>query len=731
MDWRQEIKDQFKVIGGGAGQSHLLDVMQGRHSGKGSNPHTQKDRFIEVRIDSEFNVISGDVFLDQQRKEPAFSFISESICYAAKDQNAGKVVAPVDMFDHPEIGKGAVLLKHDGKKITDCHIKCFSGSSGSARSLLRADVSAQDLKHDGDELRRLKLEVFNTSGIAVPKIFKKDNPQIPRLRNVKSVEDAFLRAGVDMVVQQEPKAIDVSGALANDGKLRDDELHALLVESAPWVGERSWNGRLLFASRWAEYANRSGNKLGRMFDKKEPARQGAAIFVQAIEDSKKDEIQDLQARREEVEYLKFHTTVHEIGHMFNLLHTHQKDLHRQRARMARPGALSWMAYRHRFPFGVLANYVGREAWLGHDLFRAEFAEVENFDDEELRHIRHGSFTEVVPGGTWATAQGRQGEFANTTDLKEFDDTKEVNLSIELTHPAPGTPLEQFDLPQGKIVLRNATDRLVDAPRGCDPDGSSVTLWIKGPQHKFARRYEPLFYSCGEVSPVKLDKKGDDRDSMEARLPTLVGPDGWYVGEPGRYELQAVCVMPGGGTSVSKVVSFDVTKVDKASAIEKLIDHPEVGTFAALNGSVTGYFHDVLEIGQKLTTDHPDLRFTGQMEIYRQWASMRYMNAGDTGTVSNADRHANAANFLQLTGTKAGARWITSNLQIMDIVDIVLDSCRTISAYRDAKDVAAVKAELLEIAMGLIAEFGTEERLQLWFEEVVTKCVGEAEKKAAS
>jgi hypothetical protein len=143
--------------------------------------------------------------------------------------------------------------------------------------------------------------------------------------------------------------------------------------SSPRPDLRAW----LFVTWMHEYRHVNGNwepVLGTMFDLR--GRRGCAIFHQLIEESNTPPPGggwSAGTRR-----FLLHSYVHEIGHALNLQHCWDAG---------RAKSLTWMNYPYKW--AIATGQSDLEYWrrFGYE-----------FDETELRHLRHGFFKHLAPGG---------------------------------------------------------------------------------------------------------------------------------------------------------------------------------------------------------------------------------------------------------------------------------------------------------------------------------------------
>ncbi|MER5425356.1 hypothetical protein [Streptosporangium roseum] len=233
-----------------------------------------------------------------------------------------------------------------------------------------------------------------------PHYFTTTHPRPPGLaKKLVTVQSTYAEAGIEprtagTVVNQ--VAVDQAGA---DLRWSDAELHAAMVSN--FSGHRDTEQWKLWSFIATRHVDDDDGTQGVMFDRDESPRQGMAVFHTEMAMSQ------LAGTRGEL-----HTWVHELGHAFNLMHSWDKNL----ADPPQPlgprggyGDLSWMNYEH--------NYQGPNGEKGEAAFWAAF--THQFTANELRHLRHGFYRNVVMGGL-GLERGAGAGAAYRHTLERFD-----------------------------------------------------------------------------------------------------------------------------------------------------------------------------------------------------------------------------------------------------------------------------------------------------------------------
>lgn len=333
-----------------------------------------------------------------------------------------------------------------------------------------------------------------------------------------TIEEAYAEAGVAITIRPDHTTIDDSASEFESWTTA--ELHDAMVTHFSRFSDRpQWK-------MWGVMAGSFENPAigGVMFDAAAkfggagvgPDRQGFAVFRNhswfdhLVDGPPANQKQAAAARK------FLYTWVHEFGHGCNFMHSWDKG---------RPDALSWMNYDWKYDD---RNGEG-EFWE-----RFEFT----FDDDELRHLRHGERSAVIMGGdSWASGG-------------HLESKPSAVASVEITSGRP--PLEFLVRSVGRfeflepveieLRLRNlskTSDFLVDG--NMNPEFGNVAVVVKDPNGR-VRDYQPLACKFAEpdivkLAPSKKGKEGPDRISRAIML--SFGGDGFYFDRPGEYLVRAV------------------------------------------------------------------------------------------------------------------------------------------------------------------------------------------------
>ena len=400
---------------------------------------------------------------------------------------------------------------------------------------------------------------------------------------VLSVSSAYAEAGIELLAAGAPNVIPGSFAGAT---WSDSELHNAMVNHFSLFADLpQWRVWLLVAS-----AHDEGYR-GIMFDASDSfQRQGCAVFYDAIQGA--DPASQRAALR---------TYVHELGHAFNLLHSWQKDLADPPAPLgANQGFadLSWMNYPQNYlPQGGGAG--GTAAYWADFPFQ--------FTDDELRHLRHGFYRNVIMG---ASAFGT-GAAEIDPDVFAEPIVDNSGLALELR----GRETFAYGEPVVVELKLNTTDLRGRTTHGyLHPSDDLVSIAIRQPSGRIVL-YQPLLRHCvDEDRQVRLDANGE---ALYESAYIGFGRDGFYFEQPGRYELRARYVGADGSRVVSPVMSLRVRtpRSEEDERAGELLMGDEQGQLLALLGSDSERLRDGRDALETLIEEQPDHPLT----VYAQLA----------------------------------------------------------------------------------------------------------------
>ncbi|MFJ9041073.1 hypothetical protein ACIRF8_31445 [Streptomyces sp. NPDC102406] len=352
---------------------------------------------------------------------------------------------------------------------------------------------------------------YDTSKAAVPPGYANRTLTVP---------SSFAEAGIELRTSGS-NVISLSGA-DTDLLWSKAELHAAMV--ANFSGYRDVPQWKLWTLVAGGYADGDSKKIaGTMFDSIGLQRQGIAVFMECNTPGTNDEL---------------HTYVHELGHAFNLLHSFSKGAASPPAPsgpLGGYGDLSWMQYPHLYQGDSSAAVDERAAAF----FRAfPF----RFTDDEVRHLRHGFYRNVVMGGNDFVTGAAKEQPSMELLTQPLTDESGLVLAVE------GQAAFEYGEPvvaQFKLGRTGSHGDIAVLPE-LDPEAGHVTVAITDPYNQ-TRMFRPLTRTCGRHETTTLTAAAP---AVYASVYLGYGADGLYFSEPGLYKLTAAYQAPDGSRVVS-------------------------------------------------------------------------------------------------------------------------------------------------------------------------------------
>ncbi|MER5832642.1 hypothetical protein ABT116_17755 [Streptomyces sp. NPDC002130] len=526
-------------------------VVSGRYSSAGGG--TQLELRVDVDGPRPLMRISGDFFQTSgATTNYVGSFVVASLTAAVTEglvklTGRGRFSFPV-LSPHVEvtIAPGTAAAPTPG----EATVQFFNGGGSPSATYLCAFVSPH--------FRSVRIEQDSVTG-TVP-FFSYDTGSLPQPPSsparVLTVPAAYAEAGIEVQIAGAPDVIP-TGAAGTDARWNDAELHNAMVNHfSLWRNAPRWQVWQMVATSYIEDGVR-----GIMFDAGGAfQRQGFAVFHDAIKG------EDPASRRAQLR-----TYVHELGHAFNLLHSWEKNL----AEPPQPlgpngglGDLSWMNYVQNFQPPPPAPGGPAAYWAAFPF---------QFTDNELVHLRHGFYRDVIMGGN------PFGVGAAEVDVDLFDDPVVDNSGLALDLRSKGT--FRFGEPVVVEIKLATTDLRGRSTHGrLHPNDGFVTVAIRTPSGE-TRTYRPPLIRCADHEhQTVLDA---DRPAIYESAYVGYGKDGFYFQQPGQYQLRAQYHASDGSRVLSHVLRLTVrrprTEADEDVA-ELMMSGDEQGTLLYLLGS---------------------------------------------------------------------------------------------------------------------------------------------------
>jgi hypothetical protein len=430
---------------------------------------------------------------------------------------------------------------------------------------------------------------------------------------VLTVQGAFAEAGIELLTSGATNVIPVGTA---GPTWSDSELQAAMVNHfSLFANVPQWAVWMLVASA------HDGGYRGIMFDYSDSfQRQGAAVFYDAIQGT------DGASQRAQLR-----TYVHEIGHAFNLLHSWQKNLATPPAPLGPNngfGDLSWMNYAQ--------NYQGPTGQSGTAAYWADFPF--QFTDNELVHLRHGAYRNVVMGGNPFLT----GSADVDPELFELPIIDNSGLALELRTDRPAFAYGEPVVVELKLSATDLRGR--DTHGHLHPNDDLVTIAVRQPSGRTVA-FRPLLRHCvDEETRLRLDAA---HPAIYDSAYIGFGRDGFLFDVPGQYVLRASYLADDGSRVTSPVLKLRVRPPAGAADehVGQLMLGDEQGQLLALLGSDSPALAAGREEFEILISEHGDHPLAVYARLARgvnEQRDFKHLSADKVLTVRSARNDESAA-----------------------------------------------------------------------------------------
>ncbi|GLF97883.1 zinc metalloprotease [Streptomyces yaizuensis] len=464
----------------------------------------------------------------------------------------------------------------------------------------------------GPALRSVELETDAMAGTQVFQSYDTSRGSwVPRgYRNrVLTLASAYAEAGIELKNAGQVNVVaDTSGA---DLKWSEAELHAAMEanfslhrDAEQW---KIWN----FIGTYHSYHD---GVAGIMFDQTGRQRQGVAIFYNSL--------RDYNCLGTAMELF---TYVHELGHVFNMLHSWDKNLAVPPAPLGPNsgfGELSWMNYPALYNNGA-GRAEGQHFWQDFPY---------RFSDNELRHLRHGFHRHIVPGGDNALTNAALDLSATAQTFTLPGAGEDPGLSLSLGG-------KQF-FGHGEPVMaelrlsRTGVTGDVTVAGSIGPKGERTKVVITDPYGR-TRVFRPIARTCsghGEAEGTVTLTEANPAVYETAYLG--YGSDGLYFAEPGAYQVTAVHTGLDGARTVSPTRTLRVrTPLDRADQeVGEFLTGDDQGTLLAFLGSDAPHLTAGNDALQELIERHGDHPLAAYARLARGANAGRHFQTIGGGSV---------------------------------------------------------------------------------------------------
>lgn len=579
----------------------------------------------ELRLDRTTNTISADFSFtntnSQEQNHQDTYYCSMRANLLQRDQTLA-VINPQFIFDQQQDPRFAGYIELKVQKEPEIQIACLIPEA-------IPEKYSGVLSFESEFFRIINIEVDKLEGYPWPPEFSTDvipegeQPEDIRAQNLPiSIKDIFHRAGIEANVHLDDEAIlSTIGQRTNrpgeeeDVRWDERELHEMMETyySRQQFNLREWWLYLLILSRFdggietdattGQTYNKGDSINGIMFDKvsgnigsffNTRARQGAAVFWQTILNNRPDAEQWYKNR------LLIHTIIHEIGHILNLPHATENN---------RPDSISFM---------------GKTSWRA---FRYEF------DLEELFHIHHGFYNEVIPGGNLAFRQWSSSSVlrASTSNLEQPNLALAIKPSRQVFHFTEPVTIEV------SVENRSSEEIVVG---NLSPAYGDLHFFIHKPNGVITEYKTPLYKCSAEQESLNSQERKTHFTSL------AVNRDHFTFDTPGRYEIIATLPDRSNQTiAIAPPVSVVIEKPNKnEEKMAELIFNRDASLFLYMGGgnhlqtAKTAFLNVVEQFPNHPTATHANL-ILGLNELAGQ---KRITQPPDLSNLETATTHFNAA-----------------------------------------------------------------------------------------
>ena len=298
-------------------------------------------------------------------------------------------------------------------------------------------------------------------------------------------------------------------------------------------------------------------------------REGCAVFLDAINMARMPELEQYRQA--------YYTTIHELGHLFNLLHR---------------SGYSYMAQS-----GGGTNAPSSSFW--------KFV-----NDEKNWLSRAGIDPNVWPGGEWFRDQSGSISSADSAlPLKEY---LSLYLSLSRSAFAYNEPVE---LTMELKSLQGAPRDGIELPDEIDPGYTRFDIWITEPDGE-RRRYKPINHYCPTGSTITIKR----RTPFVRDLSVYGQSGGFTFSKHGRHAIEAVLRLDENEKIVSNVVEFEITPPERLSTTDRsMLSSAKVQSFLFYRNC------DQLKDGFKLSEQIREVTHA-PLKASLDYTVARYMNA---------------------------------------------------------------------------------------------------------
>ena len=517
-----------------------------------------------------------------------------------------------------------------------------------------------------------------------------DTSSLPRPAGVAAeeltLEKIYGRAGIEVTRSSEVNAV-TEGAGIN-ARWSNQELHDAMIANWSRSEGDPWAMWIFFAK---EYENDPGFvTFGIMFDTIGTyERSGTAIFSKSIEDYYPPGTVNRDAI---IKRHHFRTMIHEIGHAFNLLHSWQKEL---------PGYPGWHSSVVNEPnAGSFMNYPRRVAG-GEAAYWRDFSF--RFSDQELLFLRHAPEAFVNMG---AAAFGTShAETESTMELMQElsgQDPEQATLQLDLRVNKQRPVFEFMEPVAIELKLKNISNKPRSVENTILKDTGHMTINITRNQSE-TKQYRSYSQACFPEQKITLPQG----EALYSSLFLSAGSLGWYIADPGAYEITVALSVDREDGKGKEIVSSSFSLIvlrpnmQRRREEEKLaqdVFNDDVGRILAFQGSrILSSGNDIL---QELTERFPAANAVSHAQValevpkLRDFKTMDFSNGHPQVRVESAKLE-EASRNLQTVLVEKGTETVNTlgNIVFQQLSDTL---SQELADKHDNRTAVAVEENVLKV-----------------------------------
>lgn len=324
-----------------------------------------------IRFDNELSIVSGTKYISERRTK--HHWIARQLRQTGSNDWQGDIY-----YQHPStLGISKVEITFNPLGIVPLAVTLKGGSDSFASNFEMNDLRSR-------YFRTVDLEMATEGNVVLDYVTSYNTHEHPNrpndLPNLNlTIVNVFEKAGIDIRIHEGRNDVPIS---KDDREWDDNELNQAMLEYCKLpIKDKTWTIWFLNASMYTRDTN-----AGIMFDAYDQyQRHGSALFnlCDYFTPPADDPNPEAWIRRE-----KFKTTIHEIGHCFNLYHSREKEC-----------VVPWISLKNENNARSFMNDRSHDVnnFTLHERFYADF--YFTFTKEEILFMRHAPDEYVQMGNS--------------------------------------------------------------------------------------------------------------------------------------------------------------------------------------------------------------------------------------------------------------------------------------------------------------------------------------------